>query len=178
MANKCNFKLHAISSQSASLISEDILYLAQFFIKGGRADTGPLASEFTVHELVIIYEVGLRHLDDFDGDDEWNRDHGIEQDQIGAEHEETIPYGRMWPPEDISISFSVILEEVSIERAKDDAENNLEGQDKAQNVVNFLLNLRHLVGLPLWIHHDLAIPTRIDHQPIDPLRVLQTSFTI
>lgn len=178
MTNQCYFKLHTICSQRASLISKDVLNLSQFFIEGSRADTGPLASELTIHKLVIIDEVGLRHLYDFDRDDERDGDHGIEQDQIGAEHEETIAYGRMRSPEDVSISVGVILEKVTVECAKDDTKNNLESQDEAQNVVYFLLDLRHLIGLALRIHHDLAVPTSVDHQPVNPLSVLQTCLTI
>lgn len=77
----------------------------------------------------------------------------------------------MLPPEDVSI-IGVIHEEVAIECAKDDTENNLEGEDEAQNIVDFLLNLRHLVGLALRIHHDLAISSRIDHQAVYPLCIL------
>lgn len=78
-ANECDFELHAVGSQRASFICKNILYLSQLFVEGGGAYFGSFFSEGAVHELVVVDEVGLGHLDDFDGDYQRDGNHGVEK---------------------------------------------------------------------------------------------------
>lgn len=88
--NQRDLKLHPIGGQRASLISKHVLNLPQLLIQRSRPHSRPLLPKFTEHELVVVDEVGLRHLYDLDGNDERDRDHGLEEDKVGAENEESI----------------------------------------------------------------------------------------
>ena len=72
----------------------------------------------------------------------------------------------------------VAVEECAIECAQNGAEHDLQSEDNGQDIVDFMLDLRHLAGLALRVHHDLAVPARVDHQAIDPLRVLEPRLPI
>jgi hypothetical protein len=68
--DQCYLEFHTIGGEGAGLISKDILNLTKFLIERGGTDAWSLLTIVTVHEFIVIYEVRLRHLDDFDGDDQ------------------------------------------------------------------------------------------------------------
>ena len=177
-SDQSDLKLHSIGSQRAGLIGKDILDLPQFLIKRGGPHRRALLPQLAEHELVVVYEVGLRHLDNLDGDDERDGDHGVEEDQVGAEDEEPIADGGVVFPGYVGMGSGFGCDEVAVEYSEDHAEDDLEEQDEAEDEVDFPLDLRHLVGLALRVHHDLAVTPRVDSQPVDPLGVLEASLAV
>lgn len=77
--------------------------LPQFFVERSTSDQGSFFSVVTVHELVVIDEVALRHLDYFNGDNQRNWDHGVDEYEIGEKVQNSIN-DRLVAPLDVSIN--------------------------------------------------------------------------
>jgi hypothetical protein len=98
----------------------------------------------TEHQLVLLDEVLLEHLDYLHGDDQGNGDHGVEEDEIGQELNETIQRDPVARPVYVRVLFLVSLAVDTVEHCTDQAESHLDEQDYAQDIVYLYLNLRHL----------------------------------
>ncbi len=62
-------ELHAITSQGAGLISQDILHLSKLLIDTDSMALDPAVIDATVHFLVPFHEDALEHFDELKGDD-------------------------------------------------------------------------------------------------------------
>lgn len=114
-SNHSYFELHQIHCKGSCFISENILNLAQFFIKRGRFDRGSFLSVFAVHQIILVDEIGLRHFDNFNRNDQRNRNHCIEKDEISAPNQQRINDGGVSGPINIIKACHVILLKKSIE---------------------------------------------------------------
>jgi hypothetical protein len=84
-----------------------------------------------MHELVLVDENRLGHLDDFEGNDEGNRNHGVDEDKIGAEDEGSIPTNCVAGPGDVLVTVLVVANENTVQNGYDYAEDNLQQQNEA-----------------------------------------------
>lgn len=131
-----------------------------------------------MHELVLVDEDRLCHFDDFERNDQRDRDHGVDEDEVGAEDERSVSTDCVAGPRDVIVRVFVVANENTVQNGYDYAEDNLQQQDKAQDVVDFFFNLRHFGNLSARIHHDLGIAASVDDQPKDPLGVHEFGSSI
>lgn len=115
MPNQCYLELHEIAGQSASLIAEDVLYLPYFLVEGWGIDLSTSFPPLTEHQLVMVDEIGLADLGHFDGNNQGDRDHSIEQDQIGAKHQKSISDCAIPSPKNIGMGIFIITYKSSIQ---------------------------------------------------------------
>lgn len=82
ISNHNVLELHLVASQSPSLISHDILNLAEFLIDTyGSALESPLI-ESTKHLLIFGHEGALKHFDKLKGDDKADGNKSTVEDKV------------------------------------------------------------------------------------------------
>ena len=84
--------------------------MPQFLIERGRMNRDILIPKSRVHHLILLDKILLKHLDDFHGDNQRDRNHCIEQDKIGEEDKKTIKmYAKIRPVDVIFRSRHLVV---------------------------------------------------------------------
>lgn len=94
-------------------------------------DGDVLVPEVAEHELVLLDEILLEHLDDFHGDDEGDGDHGVHEHEVGEEGDEAIDSHAVGGPVDVAVRLLVVASGDAVPDCAHDAQHYLDCQDNA-----------------------------------------------
>lgn len=83
-------ELHDVASQSASLVAEYVVDLAQLFNDAGGGDLGLAVSVLGVDPHVVDDEVGLHYLGDLQGDDERDGQQRAHEEEVTEERDHSV----------------------------------------------------------------------------------------
>ena len=71
--------------------------LSQLFIEGCASDHCSFFAIAAIHKLILIDEIALSHLDDFNRDYQRDRNHCVDEDEVSEKVEDPIDRWRIVP---------------------------------------------------------------------------------
>ena len=98
-----------------------------------------------VHAWVLANKVALRHLHDLNRNYQGYWDHSIQQDEVRAPNEKRFDLIRIRREIDVSIAVFAAAQKPPVQKGQYKAKHKLKPQNENQDVVDFDLDLRHLL---------------------------------
>lgn len=164
--NRELFELHNILCQSSSLIREYVVHSPKFLVKVWRLSPCRHVFFHVINRIVLLNEVRLEELDDFEGDYEGNRYnihyHEEPRSKLHEEEDNSFVGVRCFQIQIRKLFFVNLLPDRA-EYRTNETHDELDQNDQEDVGVSGELEFWEL-GLWLdWIHHDLSFMTSEDH---------------